>query len=326
MKKIFFISILSILSFWANAQGVRVVAKLDTNIVEIGNPVELQFLAEYNNNVHVVFPILEEKITNDFEIISKKPVDTLQNSPNVVLSQKYEIIAFPEKILGFTDSVFNIPPFQFLVNNDTLLSNELFLRVIMIQLDSATVAKLDTTQQFPIFEIKSPKNTPWTFAEFWNLYKWYVIIILLSIIIILLLVFIIIRLKKNKPIVVIEKPKIPPHITAIKSLNKLKNKKLLEQDKVKEYYTELTNIVRLYIEERFQIPALERTSSEILFSVKSNNIVNNKTLEKLKQILNWADLAKFAKHRPMQSDNDLNMENAFYFVNKTKIKNKELKK
>lgn len=323
MRKIFFIAIFLAIVTSANSQGIKITASIDTTIAEIGNPVELTLSAEVAENMQIIFPALEQKITSDIELVYELRTDTTKNNQTKTITKKYIISAFPQKITNFRDSIFTIPPFQFLANNDTVLSKSLNLRVLMIHVDSAKIAELDTNEQFQIFPIKPVKNIPFTFKEFWNLHKWKVIIGVLILSIVALLVYIFVRMKKNQPIVVVEKPKIPPHIIAFESLEKLKDKKLLEQDKVKEYYTELTDIVRLYIEQRFQIPALERTSTEIVVSFSGSRIVKGKTLEKLKQILNWADLAKFAKYRPMQSDNDLNMENAYFFIKKTKIEEKE---
>ena len=104
---------------------------------------------------------------------------------------------------------------------------------------------------------------------------------------------------------------------AIKSLDKIKSEKIWQQDRIKEFYTELTDVLRIYIHERYGVNSLEMTSGEIL------DIINTKqeedsVYENLKQVLYIADLVKFAKHQPFNDENDLSLMNSYFFINQTK--------
>jgi len=139
-----------------------------------------------------------------------------------------------------------------------------------------------------------------------------------SIILLILLIYFINRYYKNKPVPpLVEPPPIPAHIIALEKLDKLKAEMLWQNGKLKQYHSQLTDIVRDYIERRFYLPALEQTTEEIIFSFR-NVAVDKESMGKLKQILILADLVKFAKELPLPNENEISMTNAYDFVNGTK--------
>ena len=118
----------------------------------------------------------------------------------------------------------------------------------------------------------------------------------------------------------IEKPKviIPADIIALKELITLEKAKIWQEGKIKEYHSSLSEIVRRYTEERFQFIALELTTDEIIDELKSK--LNQEQIQNLKTLLQRADLAKFAKSKPIESENTESMLLAKNFVNNTKQK------
>ena len=125
------------------------------------------------------------------------------------------------------------------------------------------------------------------------------------------------KLKKNKPQeIIIEKPKIPAHIGALETLEKIKQDAVWKDNKTKEYYSSIADTVRLYIEERFNINALELTSDEIIKVFKSQ-VVDSESKAKLNQILTLSDFVKFAKQIPIEAEHSLTLNNAFDFVRGT---------
>jgi hypothetical protein len=171
-----------------------------------------------------------------------------------------------------------------------------------------------------ISDIKKPIDSPFNLAELLPYLKW----ILLALAVISLIVYLIIRYKRkaNGPVVKKQKPKEPPHITALRDLNRIKAEKLWQKDKVKKYHSEITDTIRLYIENRFDIQSLEQTTEETLDSLKGIELTDDNA-EKLKQILELADFVKFAKLKPLPDENELSLTNALFFVNQTK---EEIKK
>jgi len=131
--------------------------------------------------------------------------------------------------------------------------------------------------------------------------------------------------KKAEPIFKISKPKLPPHEIAMEELEKLRQKKLWQNNKIKEFYTELTEIVRKYIEGRFSINALEMTTDEIMESFKSIDISED-AKGKLRQMLVLADMVKFAKEQPVPTENEQSFNNALDYVQSTIIVIKEEEK
>ena len=111
-------------------------------------------------------------------------------------------------------------------------------------------------------------------------------------------------------------PKLPPHILAMKHIEKVKEEKSWQKNQPKEYYTELTDIIRIYIKDRFGFNALEMTSSEIIDELMERKGKDN--LNELKSLFQTADLVKFAKHNPLINENDANLIHAIEFINETK--------
>jgi hypothetical protein len=106
---------------------------------------------------------------------------------------------------------------------------------------------------------------------------------------------------------------------ALRELDRIKDEKIWQKDKIKEYYSQVTEVLRVYIEDRFGIPAMEQTSGEIFTSFEINkNLISDKTLLYLGRILPLADLVKFAKYFPFPDDHNIVLANAYLFVNDTK--------
>jgi hypothetical protein len=170
---------------------------------------------------------------------------------------------------------------------------------------------VDTT--LAIKPINGPVSAPYTFRE---ILPWLLTGIGLIIIILVLIYFIKYRKKEQKLPWVKPKPKLPAHIQALNDLEKLRLKRLWQSGKVKEYYTELTGILRIYIENRFGINAMELVSSEIIDSLKKINL-DSSLINSLNLVLKDADMVKFAKANPLPSYNDKNHKVAEDFVKTT---------
>ncbi len=128
------------------------------------------------------------------------------------------------------------------------------------------------------------------------------------------------RKKKNLPVFSRPpKPKEPAHVVALRELDRIKEEKIWQKEKIKAYYSEITEVLRIYIEDRFEIPAMEQTTDEILTSFRNRKeLLSEKSLANLSQILSLADLVKFAKYIPLPDDHNLTLVNSYFFVNDTK--------
>jgi len=110
--------------------------------------------------------------------------------------------------------------------------------------------------------------------------------------------------------------RIPAHVRALSSLDKLENEKLWQKGMVKEYHSEITGIIRNYFEERFNLPALELTTSEQMQQLNRVSEAEN-ILTITTEFLNNADMVKFAKFQPLPSVNQTMMKQAKQIVNST---------
>lgn len=118
---------------------------------------------------------------------------------------------------------------------------------------------------------------------------------------------------------------LPPYDEAIYKLNELDEKLLWQNNKVKEYYSELTEIVRGYIERELKVPALEKTTDEIIETLKDFNeaetiSTSKETIDKLKALLQEADLVKFAKSKPLAIEIEEDRKDAKLVIDNLKPK------
>jgi LPXTG-motif cell wall-anchored protein len=122
--------------------------------------------------------------------------------------------------------------------------------------------------------------------------------------------------RKEKEVIEI-KPKLPAHQIALQRLSSLKKKDLIKKGKEKEYYSEITEIIRVYLGDRYNVHALELTTNEIINRLKFENVSPDHKFS-LKEILETADLVKFAKVKPSEMDNENSLFKAEEFVRNTK--------
>jgi hypothetical protein len=130
--------------------------------------------------------------------------------------------------------------------------------------------------------------------------------------------YFLIRKKKKVPVAISRlKPTLPPDVAALEAFETLRMKKLWQSGRIKEYYSEMTDIVREYIELRYPVRALEMTSDEIATALRKANI-DREAQDKLNSTLTLADLVKFAKEQPLPLDNDRSLNHCIDFVRETR--------
>jgi len=304
LKYIFLFSVFFMSLLFVNGQEIKLKTALEHDSIWLGDQIKLLIVVEQPAGTKIEFPQLPDSIQK-VEILSKSKIDTSKlDGTRLQLKQTYLITCF--------DSGSNyIPSFYFKVKRalavDSLKSNDLRLFVKMPPVD---------LKKGPI-DIKKPFGAPITLKE---IAPWLLGIILIGALV-FLIIYAVSRRNKNKPLFQRPpKPKLPPHVIALQELDKLKGEELWQHEKVKDYYTRLTDIVRVYIEERFAITAMEQTTFEILtsFNAKESEI-DNKSVNELKEILQVADLVKFAKLAPLPDENHKMLSNAYLFVKETTI-------
>lgn len=288
-------------SFHAIAQSITVDASLDSLQLLIGEQAKIKLEVSCDAKQKVELPLFNDTIVSGVEIVDIIKADTqfLNNKERMLITQEYIITSF--------DSAFYyLPPFEVLVDEKPYYSKSLALMVYTMEVDTSHPEMFfgPKTVMQPIFLWKD-----------WQMIIWLSILLIPLLIIV---VYLTIRYNDNKPIIRTVKiePKLPPHQQAIKDIERIKEEKSWQKGEAKIYYTELTDVIRTYIKDRFGFNALEKTSSEIIECLQE--IQDNEAVADLKYLFETADLVKFAKHAPMINENDLNLVNALEFVNQTK--------
>ncbi|HOO42866.1 MAG TPA: hypothetical protein P5167_01940 [Bacteroidales bacterium] len=142
-----------------------------------------------------------------------------------------------------------------------------------------------------------------------------------------LIVRIVKRRKKNLPVFGLSRPKDPPHIAALKALEAMRKQKLWKKQTVKQYYTVLTDTVRVYLRDRWGIQAMEQTSAEMIGSLDKkateDPVLTADIIKNLEDMLHTGDLAKFAKYTPSDTENETSLDQAVAFVTQTALVEEE---
>ncbi len=279
--------------------------KGDSAKIEIGDHLNMRFVVNAPKDFVVDFPRFDGDSIGKIDIIKKDKIDTAQLGANTIYSQNLTVSAYDEGQYFFS------PIKVYFLNKatgavDTAYTNDWLLTVTSMQVDTSK----------PIKPIKAPLKVPYKLNEF----TWW-IIAALALIIAAIIGFVLYRKYKKKPEAVVArpKPKDPAHIWANKELRKLEQEKLWQKDEVKQYHSRLTDILRSYLEYRYDYYAMEATTEEIQQEIAKLDI-NLDATGKLMETLRLADYVKFAKMNPAPDQNTKSLQNAFAFVEQTKQK------
>lgn len=282
------------------AQNFGAKATLDKKSILIGEQTQLNLSIRFHAKDSIGFPKLADSI-GKIRIVNFK-ADTAFDKGD----QSIETINRHYTITAFDSGTYIIPSYVYKSPVGDLLTDTL-------NLDVRTVA-VDTTKAF--YDIKQPLAIKYTFWD-WLRDNWKLVTgILLGLIVIGAVVYYLLKRPKKEVIIEEVKPDIPLHIQALQKLEEIKNKQLWQHDQVKQYYIELSDVVREYLEKRYTIQALEQTSEEIFASLRHMDIASEDR-NLLRQLLVLSDMVKFAKEKPAANENEKSMENAVTFIKDT---------
>lgn len=303
------LSILLLLNITAFAQvsnsdsPYSVKTSLSKDAILIGDRVGLTISVLVPESCKVTFPALSDSLMKGIELVNKPTFETVK------LKDKKNEQILKLLITSFDSGSYQLPEFKIAVNDgsktDTVLSKPIALVVNTIPRDKAVK---------DIIDIKPPIDEPITFKEVAPFAFGGIILAAL----IFLLVIYLKRRRENRPFSFLQKPVDPPYVIALRELEKIKQEKLYASENHKYYYTRLIDTLRIYIEGRFEVNAMEQTTDEILFGLKGVGFPIDEHYQKLQETLTLADLVKFAKFTPFVSDNENSLKVAFDFVEKTK--------
>ena len=258
----------------------QVETKIDVTKNKIGAQFNLTLKTNVDTLAKVVFPT--SKNFGKMEVIRSYVIDTIKHGDRYELIKKYGVTQFDS-------GKYVIPSLKVLINNKAFATDSLLVEVSNVQVD---------TLKQKLFDIKPIVEVPYQLSYFWQ----YVLIILLILGIGALIYWLIKKYQKKK-VEEVEELKSPIERATI-LLKTLEKKELWQKGAVKEYYSELTDIARNYIEEAIEIPAMESTTSELILALRAASIKKKMTLsveilENLERVLKQADLVKFAKSKPL---------------------------
>ncbi|SKB51444.1 hypothetical protein [Macellibacteroides fermentans] len=303
-KGILFIAI--VLSFLQGtklyAQQTLIDVSIDSAAILIGEQTVLHLTVTTDNGKNVIVPIPNDTLMTGVEVLNIAKADTTVIDNNRLLI-KQDIL-----VTSFDSSLYLLPPFKVIDQTDTIYSNQVALKVSTIPVN------IDKPDEFN--DIKDTWDPPFVLADYYLL----IYGVLFACFLICLIGYILKRLRNRQSIIPFKKqePKLPPFEMAMKELDEIKQQKLWQQGRNKEYYTLLTDTLRKYMVNRFGINAMEMTSGEILELIRLESEANS-SYNSLKQILELADFVKFAKLHPLPDENELSLMNAYLFVNQTKV-------
>ncbi len=168
------------------------------------------------------------------------------------------------------------------------------------------------TASLEIKDIADILHEPYTF---WEIFRW----ILLAIVVggVAWAIYYIVKNRKKIEPAALLKPKAPslsPKQKALQDLEQLRLQRLWQSGKIKEYYTLLTDIVRLYLKERYRVDSTEMTSDQTLDAFVRCTGYSTERESLLANLLRSADMVKFAKAEPAAYEHDKAFSDAVAFV------------
>jgi hypothetical protein len=281
---------------------------IDRSDIRMGEQTILRIHFDYRNpdeDALIGWPQFDEMLTDKIEIVDKTADhESLLDTASQTFRREQQLT-----ITAFEPGTYEIPPLEIELNDSVYRTNSAELVVNGVEIDTAK----------GIVDIQPNYEVTYPFTErvgdfLKNYWHWFAIggaVIAL---------FLLVRLIKNrrpeKPEP--EAPKIPAHIPALAVLHELLREERWKQPDKKEYYSKLTDTVRLYLEQRFGIFAMEKTTREIIGDLKKADITEDDK-QSLRKILNKADMVKFAKMTPSDEDGFVSLSQSIEFVERTKI-------
>ena len=283
----------------AFSQDIKVTARVDSNNILIGDWLGLHLEVQHRDNTTITWPPLADSIQG-IEIVKRGTVSVQKNGNDVLEKADYVITSFDSGTVV-------VPPLPFLYTTagDTTKHSA---QTSPIPIFIHTVA-VDTTQ--PPKDIKQPLSLPITFAELLPY-----ILALIGIGLLGWLFYYVWNKRRRGESIIPEAPRRPAHEVALEALRSLESEHMYQRGKIKEHYSQLTDIVRTYIEGRFGVMAMEMVTDEIMSApvIKS---LDKTAREPLKELLVLADFVKFAKLQPTQQENETSIAKGTNFVEQT---------
>lgn len=292
--------------------AIVVSASIDSTTLMLGDQTDLHLQVTHEASEQVQMPVFGEQLQDGIEIVDKTIVDTLKLSDGRVQLNQYLTLT------SFKDSLFSIEPIAVVSGEDTFWTEALALNIVQ-------PFEVDTT--LAITDIKDIEKAP---IWWWGIFRWVLLALLVAGLGVAGYYLWKWYEKHHQP----EEEPINPDLlrpadeVALEKLDAIKEAKIWKDGKVKEYQTDLTDVVREYIGRRFDVQSTEKTSDETLREMKDilvkgeglePNVDGKALFAKLSKMLQLADLVKFAKWHTTPDENEQALTTAYEFVKETRI-------
>ncbi len=308
MKRLFATALL-LAALPAAAQNTPVVTgHIEPDSIGIGDRFDYVIDVEKDLVQVIEFPVFDPQ-DGKIELVRELPVDTVaREGRRLKLRKRYRMAAFEE-------GRYNLGVARVLYADKNILDT-LRSRGDSLRLEVGTF-QIDSTSQ-SIYDIKGQKTLPFRFGEISGYLRWALIALVLLLAAGYALRRWLAARGKRLSDLFRPAPPQPPHVVAIKALETLHHQKLWQNNRHKQYYSGLTDILRTYIAGRWGIGAMEMTSDEIIAAMRGVELPDKASMD-LTSILRDGDLVKFAKHTPDAEQNEADYLKAYYFVEETKL-------
>ncbi len=289
------------------AQRIKPGVELDKDRILIGQQAHILLSVGYPKDQQapmIGWPAVADTITGRIDVVADDGIDTVLTDPNDPgFSKQTRTLT----ITSWDSGYWAVPPFVFVINGDTMETRAMLLTVNSVEVDTTAAIK----------DIKEIYEVPYGWMD-WLRENWPWVAggVAATAAIAAVVIMLIRRARRPKQAVVAAEPEKPLHVRTLLALEEVDKKKLWQQGLVKEHHSAVTDILRGYIEERFQVPALESTTDDLLSILRMSSMGAGQR-EQLANLLRMADMVKFAKWTPLPTENEQLLAGAIKLVQQT---------
>ncbi|WP_421751676.1 hypothetical protein [Croceimicrobium sp.] len=267
-------------------------AKVDTNQIKLGEPIQLELSAKVPKAAEYTWPLLESG-QNGIEIIESGKLDSLIKGDWIQLHQRFTLTSFDSGEV-------EIPALELSVEDEEVQRSSPIAILVYFP---------EIKEEQDYFDIKAPREIPF---NYWLLAYWGLGAAGLAALIYYLWKFW--QKRKNRGEKQVEEIQIPPIEWALEELNKLEAKGLWQDGKAKAYFSELDEILKIFLERKFGLKALESTAEELIVKIKPL-CKEERHFNNLKNSLRLSAMVKFARQQSLPEENVQALDAVRDFVN-----------
>lgn len=320
MKYLKYIILIIAAMAFASSQAAQtppmVKARLDSTSILMGKTTTLRLEVTQDKGKPGGFPMLSGDNRTGYVTVCGDSIElrTDYKRDTIEVGSDKIQINYEIPVQAFDSGFYQLPQFVYVSGTDSARSNVVSLKVVPV----AVTADAKISDFAPVAD--PPGSNIFDYIPDWMVNFWWLIVIILLIIAAGIYLW---RKYKSDGYIIPRKPEPLPYDVAIRDLKTLKGLNLWEQGMEKEYFTKLTDILRVYLDKRFGINAIEMTTPQIIAKLSENPAIKDKR-EYIRRILDTADYVKFAKVRPLPEDNIAAFDTALKFVEETKPTEEEI--